>query len=43
MVAYFCVVVCLRVSLLLSVCVSLFVNYRVLLHVFVCDSLCGVV
>ena len=43
MVASFCVVVCLRDRVLLRVFVFLFVNYRVLLHAFVCDSLCDVV
>ena len=40
---FFCVVVCLRVRLLLSMFALLFVSYCVLLHVFVCDSLCDVV
>ena len=43
MVASFRVVVCLRVRLLLRKCVLLLVNYSVLLHVVVCDSLCDVV
>ena len=40
MVVSLCVVVCLRVRALLRVFVLLFVNYCVLLHVFVCDPLC---
>ena len=40
MVVSFCVVVCLRVRVLLRVFVFSFVGYCVLLHAFVCDSLC---